>query len=201
MAPFSELPGLAGGMVGALPQGGKAGEGTKEKVCGSERPQGGGEGRVSSHKKEKRIQDSGKMQEQQQLEGSRSAGFLQPQGQPCRSCLRQGGRGGRRVRSAGGLRTSRSCRLSPGNLCTTSPKLGASASRQSKAKDSRAEPAIVPPSAFRCPLELMSWGLLVFIFQLYGYFPRARALPGEVEAVCGALANKSQLQPLHCPAR
>lgn len=60
LAPFSELPGLAGGMVGALPQGGKAGEGTKEKVCGSERPQGGGEGRVSSHKKEKRIQDSGK---------------------------------------------------------------------------------------------------------------------------------------------
>lgn len=138
----------------------------------------------------------GKTQEQQQLEGSRSAGFLQPQGQPCRNCLRQGGRGGRRVRSAGGLRTSRSCRLCPGNLCTTSPKLGAGASCQS-----RAEPAIVPPSALRCPLELMSWGLLVLIFQLFGYFPRARALPGEVEAVCGALANKSQLQPLHRPAR
>lgn len=182
-------------------RGGKQGRGQR-RMCVDQR--GPREGvRAGSHptRKRKGYRTRGKMQEQQQLEGSRSAGFLQPQGQPCRSCLRQGGRGGRRVRSAGGLRTSRSCRLSPGNLCTTSPKLGASASRQSKAKDSRAQPAIVPPSAFRCPLELMSWGLLVFIFQIYGYFPRARALPGEVEAVCGALANKSQLQPLHCPAR
>lgn len=38
------------------------------------------------------------------------------------------------------------CCLLPGNLCTTSAELAGAASCQSKAKDSRAEPATVPPS-------------------------------------------------------
>lgn len=77
LAPFSELPGLAGGMVGALPWGGKQGN-RRRRTCVDQRgPREGAELRVSSHKKDKRIQDPGKMQEQQQLEGSRSAGFLQ----------------------------------------------------------------------------------------------------------------------------
>lgn len=99
-------------------------------------PKEGAEGRVSSHKKDKRIQDLGKMQELQQLEGSRGAGFLQLQGQPCRNCHRQGGQG---AGGSGGLRTPCSCCLFQGNLCTTSPKLGGFASCQSKAKQSKGQ--------------------------------------------------------------
>lgn len=134
------------------------------------------------------------MQELQQLEGSRGAGFLQLQGQPCRNCHRQGGRG---AGGSGGLRTPCSCCLFPGNLCTTSPKLAGFASCQSKAKDSRAEPAIVPPSAFRCPLEL-SWGLLVFVVQLCGSFPRERHCQERLFAIQWGYGKQ---KPTAAPAR
>lgn len=86
LAPFSELPGLVWREAGGPSLGGKAGEWTKENICGVR--EGPGRGlRAGAHptRKTKRVENAGT-----------AAGFPQPQGQPCRDCHRQGGPGGRR---------------------------------------------------------------------------------------------------------